>query len=72
MTYFNMNKDEKELREALREKDPEDWIKTIFNFNAIDENRIKIEDKKEAPKVEEKKKKNPLKDKKDPKNEMMN
>ena len=55
---YGANTDEKEILKALREKDPKDWIKTILEFgkksNAIDKSEIKIEDKKEDPKVEEK------------------
>jgi len=56
---FNANKNEREILEALREKDPKDWIKTILNFgkklNMIDEDKIKIEEEKEEPEIKEKK-----------------
>ena len=68
---FNANKNERVILEALREKNPKDWIKTILEFgkkpNAVDKNEIKIEDKKEEPKVEEKKEKKHLKKGKAPK-----
>ena len=47
-----------DLKKAGNDWGTKDWIKTILEFgkklNAIDENEIKIEDKKEDPKVEEK------------------
>ena len=55
---YGTSADEKEILKALCEKDPKDWIKTILEFgkksNAIDKSEIKIGDKKEDPKVEEK------------------